>query len=446
LVRGVNPNRNSQFKLVLLYKVFPLLTPRNRTLNVKWISIITAVSFFLTVPIRLSFGDAKGAEFKRFPLPQGPDSGSDTNAPNQQQVDKEKELAEKQLPKAFDESSQLGTRLSSPDIKLDNREVTQDINNAQMNQLRTKAEIERKVKNKEITKKQGEELLMANALAATMGFNQGAQGGQPSGQKQGNGRRSATTPPPTASPEAAQTDFSATTSSDVNVTGGLERANPRGRANSSVSEEIADTSGLPQGGLLNFQNRNAAPVLVHPPGDPSAADRLGANEARERSDAGDGSDGNRLNQATNGGGVGVAPAPGTADGDSADDSSLTTTDNRLAALMAATILKQAKSKKTGERAPASEGQGSVSSESPGSPLDSQPVPEKAARADQGMEGVLNFFSGEPTRDPAADKSAIRKLVSVIDEKSDAITGYKLTLWFVLFFVVGLVSMIAVRLR
>lgn len=320
-----------------------------------------------------------------------------------------------------------------------------------MNQLRTKAEIARKVKNKEITKKQGEELLEANAAASMLGFYQTSQGGQASGQKQNNSRRPSTTPP-SASPETAQTDFRSATSRDVDLIDGLNATNPRGRTNYSGPEEIADTSQLAPSALLNTQNRSFAPVFLHPPGDASSASRLGANEARDRSEAGEGSDLNGQNQATNGGAVvgaggGVAPGTEATPGAPAGLDKLDELLLKTAIQVKQRLNKQAKDGKGGAGA-ATTDRGLASVQDGSTTRSDAPYAGTAAEKPSAI-GMADLFGAEAPAESGASLSAkrlARDLAAKLDETSEELVGSKLAVWFLLFFIFGFGFFLFLRRR
>jgi hypothetical protein len=422
----------------------------------KWISIITAVSFFLVVPVRFSLGEepanpaATSTRFKAPPASTGvPNGGSGSTGdagstqgtgseevPNRYQREKYSDAAAAQTPQAYISGSQLGTQLSAPDVRLDNPDVRKAVNDAQLNQMLTEEEIRRKVKNKEITKKQGDQLRMANALAAAAGFDQTSQGGQPSGQKPRPSRRSSGTAQGNVS-EAAQSDFGARTNDEV--TAGVLR--PRvGNPREPNTKEIVDI-GAPSP-RISDRASNVPPFLQRQDqgsietGGRSSLDASEANVSKATEE--------RSSGATQAAGQGI-DRPAGAGNSGGPDSKLDELDQLTqigSAVVSAAVLKAAKNRQLKkDRAPASLAAPSVDSSAPGiaAGLAGEQSSDHSAPpvTSLGMRDVLfGKREAESGLSSQPSESSAEVLVSQIDSLGDQLAGSKLTVWFLAFFILG----------
>ncbi len=403
----------------------------------KWFSTTTLVPLWIILSTGLSFGETGGV----LPLPPAA-------APTNEQDKEFKVTAPVQTRDAYQNSSQLGTQLSSPDVRLDNPEVTQSINNARVNQALTEQEIQRKVKNKEITKKQGEELRAANALAAMAGFNQGAGAAAGSdGKSRKNSKRPsqrATGSADSEAPGSGPTDSyspSYTTPEPYALDRGPERTN---RVTVPPGGDIADTS---LQGLSSPPPASQSGLGLVSSG---GSGRIGENESRTNGSESINPEGRDERTATTNGGAvagvgtatpGAEATPGAPEGlDKLDELLLKT-----AIQVKQRLNKQAKDGK-GTGATADRGLASVQD---GSANTSGGTYAGSATAKPPAIGMADLFGSDAPMESGSSLSAkriARDLAAKLDETSEELVGSKLAVWFLLFFIFGFGVFLFIRRR
>jgi hypothetical protein len=371
------------------------------------------------------------------------------------QTDQNRTATNNAIPSVRDSSRALGKTMNSGDAVQDNAPLQQAATNQALNKAALEEQIRKDLKSGKITPKLARERRQAFGIASEIGFMQGMMEGQ--AQQSGAGRRSggqgsgpSVGAGPSASPGSPPVDFSAATSRDENVMGGLKTRSGRRPSDSPAAGEIADTSSLGAGGLTSAPRANGVQVFLN--GTDSSAPRndLGFDEDRAANDqAGAENPENLVGGVTNPSGVAAGVVPGGESKPSALDELETALSAKR--LLELEKLKRANAKKN-DRSPASQAgavDGVGSGESASGASESVAGVETAAPTRESSNwGLENFLFGESevadARELAASRSLIRSLVSRIDSTSNELTGYKLALWFVIFFFVGFASVTGIR--
>jgi hypothetical protein len=419
------------------------------------------MSFFVLV-VHLSYTQLALGSSVKVQIIKDDETVADGDA-TQEQKSFHKEAIAKDSGSVVDSARKTGQAVSSGDAVSDNRALQQQVNDQALNKAILDERTRQDVKSGRITPKQGKERKQVYGIASELGFMQGLMQGQAqqsgsgsSGRSRGQGGSSSAQPVDSASsaPGGSPVDFSAATSRDENVMGGLKAGSPRRPSGAAVGE-LVDTSLGGQGDLPNNSRSNAVQVFINGDGGRSNDSRsdLGFDENRAANDS-TGTD--RDSSPANGGvantvgvGVGVAPASDT------KPSAIDELETVLSAKRRVEFekLKRANAKKN-DRSPASqagETEGTPISETAVSTNENAPGTEASTSSstdyETGFGDILYGRSdGAKARELAASRSLIRSLVFKVDSTSKQLTGYKLGLWFVLFFFVGFSSVVFVRSR